>query len=61
MIFIKTILDPFYKVLFGMFAVVTMLLLSPIIALAILYVMFVNPNYLEYLNPEPRFYDEGDE
>ena len=46
------ILNPIYKVMFGVFAVVTIVLISPILTLAIAYILFYNSEYLEYINPD---------
>ena len=46
------ILNPIYKVMFGVFAVFTIVLISPILTLAIAYILFYNSEYLEYINPD---------
>lgn len=46
------ILNPIYKVMFGIFAVFTIVLISPILTLAIAYILFYNSEYLEYINPD---------
>lgn len=64
MICIKNyVIDPIYKVFFGVFAVFTIVLMSPILAMAIAYILFYDTNYLEYINPDVTgLYDieEGD-
>jgi len=46
------ILNPIYKVMFGVFAMFTIVLISPILTLAIAYILFYNSEYLEYINPD---------
>ena len=53
-------IDPIYKVFFGVFSVITFLALSPILALAISYVLFGDSRYLEYINPNTNgLFEEG--
>ena len=46
------ILDPFYKVFFGVLSIFIILALSPFLAIATFYILFYNSNYLEYINPD---------
>lgn len=52
---------PIYKVIFGLFSVFFIVLLSPILALAIAYVLFGDSRYLEYINPNTNGLFEEEE
>lgn len=46
------ILSPIWKVFFGVFSIVVLLLISPVLAFMTLYLFYGDTEYLEYLNPD---------
>jgi hypothetical protein len=46
------LIGPIYKVFFGVFSIFIILIISPILAVMIAYLLLVDVNYLEYLDPD---------
>ena len=54
------VLSPIWKVFFGVFSIVVLLLISPILAFMTLYLFYGDTEYLEYINSDLNLLDNDD-